>query len=211
MDEARRFLRYVLPGLVIIPQIFLILYLNNDLQYIDKFVNIGTAIVAFLASGIIGFIFSNLYYIVYWELYLRCKRCSKLNYLELLDNNKALFKDHLKNIPTTQRGAWPILNVYFNLNHGDKLEYFERKTDSISNILAGIGTSFVVLICAFFIGEFFFLDCLKTRLVFFGANLFISITLIWNYQIAADILQNLYIRIFEWINEHNNNNQLKKE
>lgn len=210
MDEARRFLRFVLPGLIVIPQFLLILYLNHDLKHIDKYVDIGLAIVAFLTSGIIGFIFSNLYYIIYWEFYLQNKKLSKLNYLELIKTNNDLLKDFLKNEPTTQREAWPILNAYFNLKYGDKLQYFERKTDSISNILAAIGTTLITLVCVCIIGEIWFLHDLNSRIVYLSANLLISIVLIWNYQLAANILQNLYIRIFEWLNKNPTEDQNNK-
>lgn len=201
MDETRRFLRYVLPGLVIFLQVMMILYFNNSHINIKDYVELGAAFVGFLASGFIGFLFSNLYYAIYWKLYLECKRCSKLDYKMLVNSNKDLLKDHINNEPLKQRDAWPILNVFFNLNFGDKLQYFERKTDSISNILAAIGTSFVIIFCGL-IGGIFLIHCLESILIYAIINLIILFVLFINYQITAKILQDLYVRIFEWIHNH---------
>ena len=196
MDEARRFLRYVLPGLVILLQVVFILLLNHDLEQIKQYTDFGTAIIAFLASGIIGFLFSNLYYIIHWEFYLRSKSFSKLDFIRLIEENKELFKDHHENIPSSQREAWPVLNVFFTMNYGKKLKYFERKTESISNILAGIGTTTVILICGVFIGSFF-LDTLKAIIIYSFCSILIIGILLWNYQLAANILQNLYLRYID--------------
>lgn len=201
MDETRRFLRYVLPGLVIFLQAILIIFLNSNLKMLTDYVDLGTVFVGFLTSGLIGFLFSNLYYIIYWKFYLESKKYSKLDYLKLFNSNEELLKDHINNKPIKQKDAWPILNVFFNLNFGDKLQYFERKTDSISNILAAIGTSFVIMFCGLIVG-LLFIQCPESILIYIGVNLFLLLILIMNYQIVAKILQNLYVRIFEWIHNH---------
>jgi len=206
MDEARRFLRYVLPGLVILLQIVFILFLNGDLEQLNHYTDFGTAVIAFLTSGIIGFLFSNLYYIIHWEFYLPSKALSKLDFIRVIQENKELFKDHQENEPRSQREAWPILNVFFTMNYGEKLQYFERKTESISNILAGIGTTTVIIICGLFVGSFF-LDNLKAIIIYSLCNILIIGILLWNYQLAANILQNLYLRAIEWIKNHPKENK----
>lgn len=72
MDEARRFLRYILPGLVF-PVMLLITLLISDSdriiclleKYSDKQI-IGVIGGVFLASGTLGYIFSVIYWARYW-------------------------------------------------------------------------------------------------------------------------------------------------
>ena len=66
MDEVRRFMRYVLPGLVCILELVIADYLTGmklfgDLWKLSKD-SASVAVASFLASGALGYIFSNIYF-----------------------------------------------------------------------------------------------------------------------------------------------------
>ena len=94
MDEARRFLRYVTPGLLFIIFLCLFLYLNNREIFIDtaKMISnetdIGLPLALLIASGGMGFVFSILHHFLTWWIYAPIK-CSVLNKLTM-DYREAL-------------------------------------------------------------------------------------------------------------------------
>lgn len=200
MDEARRFMRYVIPGLAAFLEVILILVLNEDYTVLKENADLGTAAIGFFASGIIGFLFSNLYYIIYWKIYLNKKsKIARLNYIALVTDNEVLFKDfNIKNL-SSQKEAWTVLNTFFNLTHAEKFEYYEKRTDGLSNILACIGTTWVIILSGMLLGLPYVHELKEWYIIL---NITFIIILPINYHIAAGILQKLYVRIFEWLNKN---------
>jgi hypothetical protein len=72
MDEARRFLRYVIPGLVFLTETLILLWvIKPDVAYkilegFKKESGVGLVIATLLVSGGVGFIFSVLHHFLHW-------------------------------------------------------------------------------------------------------------------------------------------------
>jgi len=70
MEEARRFLRYVIPGLLFFIEISLYLFFSAHRQFISALKELGKDLAfpvsLFLASGGIGFLLGVLYHSLYW-------------------------------------------------------------------------------------------------------------------------------------------------
>lgn len=103
MDEARRFLRYILPGLVF-PVMLLITLLISDTDKIISFLGknsdkeiIGVIGGVFLASGALGYIFSVIYWALYWSWPL--ERYIAIDHKPLLKGLTEMGKVEVVNIP----------------------------------------------------------------------------------------------------------------
>lgn len=72
MDEARRFLRYVTPGLVFLTETLMLLWvIDSDVIYkilksLNKDSGVGLVIATLLASGGVGFMFSVFHHWLHW-------------------------------------------------------------------------------------------------------------------------------------------------
>jgi hypothetical protein len=72
MDEARRFLRYVTPGLVFLTETLILLFVikwdvaSRIVNGFKKESGVGLVIATLLASGGVGFIFSVLHHLLHW-------------------------------------------------------------------------------------------------------------------------------------------------
>ncbi len=203
MEEAKRFLRYVLPGLVSLLQLIFILYLNNDLEILEKS-TLGTAASAFFASGVLGFLFSNFYYVLHWKLYYKCPCITKLNYKKIIYKYPKLFKyfdysEHLK-----QREAWTILNALANFSKIPGIREAEKTMQSVSNILVSIGTTILILFFSCLTCLFIYWKYLEICDIvwFILVNVITLVILLFNYQIVAGTLQSLHERTFEWLSKH---------
>jgi hypothetical protein len=199
MDETRRFLRFVIPGLTIIFEGFLFAFLDDKLYFIQEYADFGTALMAFFASGLLGFLFSNVYYAIHWKIYLsKCfKPLRKLDYIKLITDpeNKHIFKRFKVDQNISQKEAWTIINTLCNLKYAKKTKSYERKTDTLSNLLTSIGTTFIILSVCWLIGVFY----IKSWIIFSLINVVLIFFLACNYVISSSILQHLYEKLFEWL------------
>jgi hypothetical protein len=223
MEETRKFLRYVLPGLIILPEMIFIFYLNGEICLLRKYFDIGSAIIGLLASGIIGFLFSNLYYPVYWEIYMRQRRIKRISFVDLIEDNPYLFKafkvdigkgskSHAENGEVdpkeinnrhlmTEKEAWPIINAFFNLKYNGKFSYVDKKSGSMSIVLSSMGTTILVVFIFSIVSVFSIISCCD-RVIYIGVNIVVLSVLCWNYQLTAGILNNLFKRYIEWIKDN---------
>lgn len=195
MDEAKRFLRYVLPGLAFVLQMLALYYLENGSDKTKHILKTSNALSAFLASGILGYIASNFYYLVHWKCYFTGRR--KLDYKEIVKEiyipagNGKTFEE-LK-----QREAWAMMNVYWNINGQKRYTNVEPTNARISNVLHSIGTTITIMTIGLIIGLISLCGDRGNLGWFAGINVIFIIILGWNYQIVAGILHNLYLYIFK--------------
>ena len=73
MDEARRFLRYVTPGLVYGVLTFLWLFIvfpewtNSQIRDLAAKDSIGVALAGLFASGVLGYVFATCHHLLHWR------------------------------------------------------------------------------------------------------------------------------------------------
>jgi hypothetical protein len=156
MEEVKRFMRYVLPGLVVVFELSLALYFS----FPDKFAcyaatwlangGFGTELAIFLASGALGYLFS----IIYYSLQNACKK--KLFYdhspaLKSLEKEKqCIFEvganfESLKDWSKDRRSQWELFNVVWHLSRGkhESLEKVEVVLNRLLDVLHGHGAHLV--------------------------------------------------------------------
>ena len=94
MDNAARFLRFVLPGLVFTMQIIIALSIVCSFEYIQELLDVRLLIGLFFSSGVAGYIFSIIYYFLHW----RAPVNKLLQYLDIIKTNRDLIKKIPKDI-----------------------------------------------------------------------------------------------------------------
>lgn len=152
MDEARRFLRYVVPGLVYgVETLVLVLIADpgwtlDQLKTVSKDV-VGVALTAFLASGALGYIFAALHHLFLWWI-----ESDVFNHVELAKSRPELLgktrSELLGGEPDkkelTREGAMVRAWTYW---YGDSKrvaavpEYGRDKLDSLGDQAHGLGAA----------------------------------------------------------------------
>ena len=158
MDEARRFVRYIMPGIVFILEVLIFLSISdpNQLKCFIKNIGIITShegiglIVVTLLSGGLGYIFSNVYY------FSRnfCEGKLSVDHRDLLINacDKEWIRFTSKNCKDlTAEDGWQIVTALWKsrLESSEKIKSADQRMDSLSDIFHGLGTSVVASCLAF--------------------------------------------------------------
>ncbi|MBI5375522.1 MAG: hypothetical protein HZA77_08810 [Candidatus Schekmanbacteria bacterium] len=160
MEDARRFLRYVLPGLVFLIEVFSYLLISASTEFVkflkDIAVNISFPISIFLASGGIGFILGIFYRTLYKSRMfdsLVVNHHSQLSdsisrgWLKLQNReNKQEFKIN----ELSRNGAWRIQAVIWHerRNSNEIIKSADSLTDRLGDISHGLGTALIGAIIA---------------------------------------------------------------
>jgi hypothetical protein len=208
MEDAKRFIRYVIPGLSSFLQLLVVclIYWHLDISKIVTYLNLSTAAGIILISGIIGYIFSNAYYILYWKfsVYKHSKHPnhSKLDFIEVLKIQSKIFKDIIDvDTLSDQKEAWVIMNVYSKVTDPKKFEALEKQSENLFNVLFSIGTTIIILILSCLLGCCFLAknlcDPTINILLYPFGNIFVIAFLIANYRILTKIIQRTLIRTSE--------------
>lgn len=216
MQEAQRFLRYVVPGLIFIIELLIYLLFAQDIC-LDQVIHVGGSIsvpiTAFLASGGLGFLFGVFYYTLIW----------KAPFYRLGVDHRPLLKDSVAqgwlqlryksddrdNIvdELSQRGAWRLVLSYWStrLELSKELKGAAPRADRLADIAHSLGTTFVASILAFIIFVILHIQhssglfCNDLYYLFF---LFIPFFHCWNFiDVIKDHEDNVYLVI---INELKN-------
>jgi len=170
MDEARRFLRYVIPSLSFAVQTILLLFVlippwvQKQIAVLISNKGIGIALAALLGSGGVGFVFSLFHHEFHWRgpnwQWLAgqnhidlIERLRDRKLLCLLDaqNGNALALDSKPD----RFEAWAIFNSLWHerLETNNKIKSADPRADSLANSVHSIGTarvaSFFAVILAF--------------------------------------------------------------
>lgn len=161
MDEARRFLRYVTPGLVFLTETLILLFVIEwDIVY--RIVNgfkaesgVGLVIATLFASGGVGFMFSVAHHYVHWHfphavvdhrqfIFLLRKR----GIIRLLDRESG---DMLPETKTPDRiQAYTIFAGLWHerLAREDSIKSAEPRASSLADLYHSVGTARVASIAA---------------------------------------------------------------
>jgi hypothetical protein len=163
MDEARRFLRYVTPGLVFAVQALLLRFIINpawtttQLLGQTKDAGAGLAVVLFLASGGLGYLFSVIHHRLHW-----CTRRSTIDHTRvvnklldagLLDLQK-LDKTTTVKIRETdkidRRAAWAIVTAIWkeSLRNTSGIQSADACATGLTDIMHSAGTARIATISA---------------------------------------------------------------
>lgn len=161
MDDARRFLRFVLPGLGSVVQFLFFLWVLRpsqlahflmDTQFTEKS-GLGLAVAVFVASGGLGFILSTLYHFIYWlPLFDRFAinhrqvliEADKAHILTLVNPKKANphEEEPLDTNKLSRADAWRISTALWfgRIGESKRLEGALARTDTLTSILHSLGT-----------------------------------------------------------------------
>lgn len=174
MEEARRFLRYVVPGLILIIEVSLYLGISAYEDFISIFKenvidkDISVPLSVFLASGGIGFLLG----IIYRDLLILLNWISGIKFSffirHLIVDHVSLIKDAVdgshnwielkergdcKKVDISmlkQDGAWRIVTSFWHERKetSDSIKSANARIDSMTDIMHGLGTSFIGSIVA---------------------------------------------------------------
>jgi len=169
MDDARKFLRYVTPGLVFIIEVFIYLFIVNTSFTIELFNTLSKNqgwLTLFVMSGGIGFLFSIIHHRFYWWIwgYLKFLCCDHRNMIKNSIKHKYLkliLQDCLNEISPdniSRVGAWRIVANIWNTRKvtSKRIEGVNWTMDNLSDIMHGAGTIFIgsfslLLVCVLYI------------------------------------------------------------
>ena len=145
MDEARRFFRYVIPGLVFATQLIILLWLlrpdwiSQYLVELKKDSGIGLVFASILATGGIGALFSSIYHALHWQEKAMdhskgLKRLVKEGLLELKDHDPEKL---------TRSDAWIILTALWHerLECNKTIGSADPRVAGLLDLVHSIGTS----------------------------------------------------------------------
>jgi hypothetical protein len=160
MQEAQRFLRYVIPGLIFIIEPLLYLLIAQDIclaQMIQYGDHISVPISAFLVSGGVGFLLGAFYYVLIW----------KWPFNRLGADHRPLLRDSVtqgwlqlrnrigdKDINVeqlSQRGAWRLVISYWNtrIEASPEIKGATPRAERLADIAHGLGTTFLASVAGF--------------------------------------------------------------
>jgi hypothetical protein len=202
MDETKRFIRYIIPGLSIVPQFLLFIYFYDKSKFdviLDAETNsLGLILTAFFATGTIGFLFSNIYYVIHWHLAFKW---TKLNYINIVtdEKNAELFEDfYIENLSQYQAGS--TMSVCWKMICEKKYPELDQAEKTFGNILHSIGTTILIMITGLVLGSFLLIAHNKALTLslpwFIGTSIVILFFLCINYRIVANMLQTLWEQSF---------------
>lgn len=161
MEEAKKFFRYITPGIVFLLVIIILLFISQPFIMLKIFIkalgdsnNPTLLFVALIASGGIGFIFSLIHHFLFWRIYSWLEWTSLIydhrNILKNLEGQKYLEFVNQKNEPVKAKkisleNAWKVVCSiwYANIETSTPIKGSEKRTSSLSDIMHGTGTSFV--------------------------------------------------------------------
>jgi hypothetical protein len=148
MDEARRFLRYVTPGIIFALELTILLFVLRPEWKLEKLLEFGkdsgiaTILVALLASGGLGFIFSTIHHHLH-----SLKWCDLMDHTQVINqlrNEGVLDLQGLdKTYIPTKKQAWVIVTAVWHqrLKTCDKIGSVEPRTKDLVDIMHSMGTA----------------------------------------------------------------------
>lgn len=164
MDDARRFFRYVIPGLTFIIELSLFFLLSNPEKFLHEIIKMfsnrdlgfGAPFVLFIASGALGFLLGIIYHFLYWLPIIRrhmvdhspmIKKMIDIGWLRI----KFCDSCNVDKKEITQSGAWRILTAFWHSrkNSSKIIKGANDRIDSLGNTVHGLGTVFIGAVMSF--------------------------------------------------------------
>ena len=205
MEEARRFLRYVIPGLIFFIEVSLYSIFSAQGEFIAVLKewgkNIAFPISIFLASGGVGFFLGVAYHTLYWTKGFRSlvvthvpliKDCVERGWLKLQNREDGT---DLAVESLSQSGAWRVVTAYWHERReaSAKIKAADPRTDSLTDIMHGLGAAFMgsILAIGFWIYTHFKLTGESPSWFFYVLPIFISCVHFVNYRRVVKDFQSI--------------------
>jgi hypothetical protein len=155
MDEARRFLRYVTPGLVFLTETLILLwFIESDVIYkilksFNKESGVGLVVATLLASGGVGFMFSVFHHWLHWRDHLAAvdhrpfiDSLRKRRIIRLWDRNSG---DPVPDTVTPNRfEAWSIVTGLWHerlTRENSLIKGADPRSTSLVDLVHSVGTA----------------------------------------------------------------------
>jgi hypothetical protein len=153
MNEARRFIRYVIPGLVFATQFIILLgllrpdWISEFLHQLKKDSGLGLLFATLLASGGAGMVFSCIYHYWHWE---KGTAMDHKDVLIRLDKEGILNARDVDFKTLCREDAWIILTALWHerLKSNETIGSADPKVADMLDLVHSIGTSRVAALVA---------------------------------------------------------------
>jgi len=165
MEEARRFIRYVFPGVAASIEFLLLVYLSSPSNQefpIKLNLDIGGSISAILVITGLGYLFSMFHHTLLWTLYPLLGLAPNYRPLFIQSVKDNLISLNVLNDPNIDmdnenitdclkiKGAWRLHMALWHerLNSSEFIKSTNKRADSLSDIVHGAGSTFAGSIIA---------------------------------------------------------------
>jgi hypothetical protein len=156
LEEARRFLRYIVPGLTLIIEFLGYLLISGDIcfrQLVGHVNTVGAALSVFLASGGLGFLLGVIYYTVAWWNQPKIWKIKLGAYLRpILEDaeSKSWLQPEVETTKLSKRGAWRVIISYLNMNieTSKPIKGALQTMNNLADLMNGLGTTCVASLAA---------------------------------------------------------------
>lgn len=154
MDEVRRFLRYTLPGLAAVIQFLIALSITDAcilfkiLSVKDQTQSLGLTLTIFIGSGGLGYLFSNIYFFLYWWRPFNRFAIDHLSFLknlrkevvDILDSSGNPYNNDL-----SKREAWAVITQYWHskIEECPKIKGVDSTTGRLTDVTHGLGATII--------------------------------------------------------------------
>jgi len=157
MDDAKRFIRYVIPGIVFFIEVSFYLFISAKQSLIDNIQaselitsensGISLTLAALLTSGGLGYIFGNIYYVFH------CFSLGLVDHTELIkyaEKEKWISVVDKKAMNMNKNDAWRIVTSLWKsrIESSIRIKGIDGRMDSLADIMHGLGTSIVASLFA---------------------------------------------------------------
>ena len=179
MDEARRFLRYLTPGLAFMIELAVYFLVsdsgpvNRFLETLVKLKDLGTAIALIITSGGVGYLLSLFHHVLYWKLYgyshwplkgLYVDHIPMLKHAIRTSRLELRLQGASENVPPNadldRAGAWRIATCIWHerRNISKRIKAADFRSQSLTDLMHGCGTSLAGAVLALILWVALFLS-----------------------------------------------------
>lgn len=167
MKETRNFLRYLVPGLLLIFEILMLIFASGSHKILNQlpdglknYQNLSASIIILLVSGCLGYVLSIIHHCFYWWRW--CKSYPRADYRDLIKRAEMGGRIKLycqgcegplpEGEKLSRRGAWNVVTAIWhsrkkidgNLLFGNAL----ARADSLSDLMHGAGSTYIASLLA---------------------------------------------------------------
>jgi hypothetical protein len=163
MNEARQFLRYIIPGILLGTEVLILLYflrpdvVRDQLKAAKSSEGLGITVAALLASGGVGFLLSTLHHTIHWQRWWPGAACvdHSLNIKELVAKQVLSVRNISTDEPIpsshiTRENAWIIVTALWH-SRAETSELVKgaiRGAAGLTDLVHSTGTALVAALAA---------------------------------------------------------------